>query len=102
MLYIGSNLYDVARKQTAGRLSFLLVVADACGGNQELSGFVRMPTVTATRFEGNVCHRDVQLFLLCQRSKPYFAGEIGIRGKFLAQRIGLAEGFCILCIYCNG
>ena len=102
MLHIGSYLHDVARKQTAGRLSFLLIVADTCGGNQELSCLVRVPAVTASRLEGDVCHRDIQFFLLTQRCKPYFSGEIGIRGKFLAQRIGLTEGFCTLCIYCNG
>ena len=102
MLHIGSYLHDVARKQTAGRLPFLLIVADACGGDQELSGLVRVPTVTASRLEGNICHRNIQFFLLTQRRQPYFAGEVGIRGKFVSKRIGLTEGFCTLCTYCNG
>ncbi len=91
--YVGCDFDDIARKQPAGRLSFLLIVTDTCRSDQNLSAFVRMPAVAAAGLESNVEHRDIQFPVSAQRCEPHFAREMGIRGYFLAQRIGLAESF---------
>lgn len=99
MLHIGSDFHNVTRKQPAGRLPFLLIVAYACGSNQYLPALVQMPTVATTRSERDVEHRNVQFPMFAQRCEPNFTRKIGIGRYLLTQRIRLAECFCGLGMY---